>query len=103
MATTTNTYDLSDGVQFARNLKMHTDVGGDLTSITVDPIKATATCTFDTSAGAAPAPPTGTPFNLDVSNGVQFARTLNMHLAVGNKLIWMVVHVVGATADCWFA
>jgi hypothetical protein len=102
MATNTIKFDLSNGVDFARNLKMHTDVGDDLTTITVDAVNATAACTFDDSAGAAPAPPTGDPFHFDASNGVELARVIKMHTAIGNKLIWTVVHVVEATVDCWF-
>ncbi|MGO8696281.1 MAG: hypothetical protein ACLQVY_00985 [Limisphaerales bacterium] len=101
MPTYSKTLDLSDGVAFARALKVSTDLGDKLVAITVDPVGATAVCTFAQGNGK-PVPPTGDSLAYDVDNGVEFARALKVHTDIDNELVWIVVHSAAATADCWF-
>jgi hypothetical protein len=96
-----HTLDLTDGIAFASALKVYTDIGDILTEMVVDPIGATAVCTFQQGAGT-PVKPNGNPLTYDVSNGVIFAGALKVHTDIQNKLVWIVVHAAAATADCWF-
>jgi hypothetical protein len=103
MANYNKSFDLSDGVAFARALKVSTDIGDELVSISVDTVKAVAACTFAPNNGTPVTPPSGDPLSYDISNGVAFARALKVHTDIDNELLWIVVHAAAGTADCWFA
>jgi len=75
MAAYSKTLGLTDGIAFAGALKVSTDLGDKLASILVDPISATADCTFAQGNGV-PVKPAGAPLTYDVSNGVVFAQVL---------------------------
>ena len=102
MAKRTVKLALDDGMVFAQKMETRLDNKDVLVDIQVDPANAVATCTFDNRDGSETIPPTKLPFSYEATNGVVLAQKMWMHTDIGNKLVWMVVHLADGTVDCWF-